>query len=813
MTNKILLIVICLSGFADFAQSQVIQGKITDAATGTALPGANIIINIENKGTISASDGTYQFTVPEPGKYTLSCSFIGYITVEKSVIVSDSAARVNFELDENQKQLEEVIVHGEITGPVKRTGDALYTGSAITSKGISLMGASASSSVYNALDIIPGISVEGQDAYGLSEKSVIIRSINSKFSGMTIEGFPNYGIMPIGSRDDIYDMENMQSVAVFKGATPADLGTATGSKGGTIELQYKRPSDIFTVNVKESAGSNNYFRSFARIDMGKLKTGTNAFVSGSITTADKWKGYGKLGPRYNVAIGITQIINKKLNVELFGNYNTINRHAFKKLIYTEASDIENSFNNDFNETLTGNPTEDLNYYDYNKGLYTNRDFMGIINYNITKTAKITLKTYYSNEDADYDETIKKGTNNFVNKKIRDIKRMGLIPELSGSIMNIHYTMGYWFESSDNNANVYNSRIVDNGLNPVGYSFYTVNKNLGKIHSPYLKLALTKDKFNIQAGLKYFYYEEPESDRYTSLSPTELSLNPDADLHTKAMKYNALLPTMGIGYNFSNSMQAYINYGRNYMRPYMYVPIISLYVSNKQAFIDNNMNLQDIFDSWTMETSDNVDLGVHYSTEKLTLSPSVFYAKHHNELASAYDSKVQLDYYQNIGELTAYGFDLECYIRPVQSLIIFINPAFNSMSYDNNLIRKSGAVADTISIRGSQSPAVPKISLKSGIFYSVKNFDFSLFVKHTGERFGDATNKEKIDAYTLADMGIKYSRNNVLFIKNFQAGIEIKNLFDTKYVGSINSSDDSNQGSATYFAGIPLSIIGSITITF
>jgi len=136
-----------------------------------------------------------------------------------------------------------------------------------------------------------------------------------------------------------------------------------------------------------------------------------------------------------------------------------------------------------------------------------------------------------------------------------------------------------------------------------------------------------------------------------------------------------------------------------------------------------------------------------------------------------------------------------------------------MSYDNNLVRKSGAVADTISIKGNQSPAVPKISLKSGIFYSVKNFDFSLSVKHTGERFGDATNKEKIYAYTLADMGIKYSRNNVLFIKNFQAGIEIKNLFDTKYVGSINASDDSNQGSATYFAGVPHSIIGSITITF
>ncbi|MGM0573811.1 MAG: TonB-dependent receptor plug domain-containing protein, partial [Bacteroidota bacterium] len=168
----------------------------------------------------------------------------------------------NFELTQVRNQIGEVVIQGGITGPVRRAGDALFTGSAITREGISLMGISANNSVYNSLDIMPGITIEGNDAYGLSDKTVRIRGIRSTFSGMTIEGFPNYGIMPIGARDDIYDMENINSVSVYKGAAPADLGTATGSKGGVIELKYKRPADTLKVNLQHTAGSSAYLRSF-----------------------------------------------------------------------------------------------------------------------------------------------------------------------------------------------------------------------------------------------------------------------------------------------------------------------------------------------------------------------------------------------------------------------------------------------------------------------------------------------------------------------------------------------------------------------
>jgi iron complex outermembrane receptor protein len=809
MQMKKIVFIVCFIFFLQALKSQVIQGIIIDAVTGSPLAGANIIVKQENKGTVSVSDGSYQLTINNPGTYEIICSFIGYITIKKHVTISDSLVEVNFKLKPDIKKIDEIIIQGEITGPVKRTGDALYTGTALTSKGISLLGASANNSVYITLDIMPGIAVEAQDAYGLADKTVRIRGIKSNFSGMTIEGFPNYGIMPIGARDDIYDMENMQSVAVYKGATPSDLGTATGSKGGAIELQYKLPSDSFSVTIKQSAGTSNYFHSFARVDMGKLKTGSNAFASYSFTVADKWKGYGKLGPRHNISMGITQSIHKKINIELYGNYNAISRHSFKDLTYDEALDIENTFYDAYSENLTGIPEEDLNYYDYNKGNYTNSDLMGIFNYDISKNVKFVTKTYTSKENANYSLTGKKGPNVFMFNRERDINRMGLIPEIRGTATNTKYTIGYWFETSDNNALVYNSRIVEEGLNPVGYTYYTVNEKWGKIHSPYIKIAYTIKKFNIQAGLKYFYYSDPESERYTSVSPTEFSADPDPDLHTQTMEHEALLPSLGLGYDFSERLQAYINYGKNYMRPYCYMPVISLYVNNMEAFNENGMNLQGIFDTWEMETSDNIDLGIRYASKLLSASASVFYAKHHNVLASAYDPGVGLDYYQNIGELTASGAEMECYFRPLQHIMFFINPAYNSMTYNKNLVRGN----EIIAIKGNQAPATPKISLKSGLFYSVNDFDISIMLKHVGKRYGDATNIEKIDPYTLADMGIKYFVNDLLFIKKIQIGIEVKNLFNTKYVGAINVSDDSNQGNAAYYAGISRNIVGSVSLMF
>ena len=737
--------------------------------------------------------------------------FLPFSTLVKAQTPTDTISKVSTGESPRDTQItiDEIIVTGTITNPVRRNGDALYTGTALNREGIKLSGSAGSTSVYHALDVLPGISVESVDGYGLSDKSVRMRGIRSNFSGLTLEGFPNYGIMPIGARDDVYDMENIESLAIYKGATPADLGTATGSKGGAIELRYRRPSDTFELQLQQKTGAYNYWRSFARIDLGTSAFGTGAFVSLSRTSADKWKGPGNLGPRYNMATGITQKICPKLNFEFFINHNTIDRHAYKELNYQQASDLKNNRTLDYNTHLKGHAAEDFNYFDYNVGEFSNTDYMFIANYDWSPAATLQFKAYLSREEAGYLETVRRGPNFFVDSRSRHIKRHGFIPEIKGNIKGLKYAAGYWLEIFDNSAQVYNTRITDNGLVPVGYGSYSVNEKKGSIHSPYVKVAYATGNVDLQAGIKYFHYTDPATDRYNSVSPNQLANEPNRNLHTKTMQYRTWLPTIGLGYRLTNNTQLYLNYGRNYMRPYMYAPIIALYVNNMQQFTDNGMVLQDVFDNWVMETSDNIGWGLRYFTKKLSISPSFFYAKHHHVLASAYDANVQLNYLQNVGKLTSYGAEAEIFLHPYKGLTLMVNPTFTSMSYDDHLIRGE----EIVEIEGMQSPATPKFSLKSAIFGTWHSFGFNLMTKHTGQRYGDATNQEVIAAYTIMDAGITYTFTDMLYINKLELGMAANNLFDTVYVGAINNSDDSHQGSATYYSGAPRIVSASLNLTF
>lgn len=791
------------------AYSQTIFGKVTDQMTSEPLVGAVLQLLPQKTATITSERGHFSFENLKPGEYTLQCSYMGYQTVEKHITLANKEETINFELPRSIRQIDEITVQGNITGPVKQTGDVLFTGTAITPKGIKAMGVGANNSVYQSLDIIPGIAVETNDPYGLSEKTVRVRGVKSNFSGMTIEGFPNYGIMPIGARDDIYDMENMKSISIFKGATPADLGTATGSKGGVIELKYERPADSLKFKIKQLGGNKSYLRSFARIDLGRLTEVTSAFVSMSRSSADKWKGNGELGPRYNATLGIEQRFGASTNLNLFANYNTIDRHHFRKLNFGQASDIENTYMTSYNTGLKNNPAEDQFYFHFNRGTYTNQDIMVLLSHSLSPATHLFLRTYYSNEDALHKETVKRGPGYFLLDRKRDTERTGVIPEIESSFWKFEYSLGYWFESASNSANVYNNRINSDGVIPAGYGFYTITEDNSQIHSPYAKIAWSTGRFKLQGGIKYFSYTEPAAQRFTSETPERLSAEPNPNLYTETMTYQALLPSFGIGYKINMHLNIYLNYGKNYMRPYMYSPIISLYTNNMETFNQQNMTLQDIFDEWKMETSDNIDLGIRFSSDYFSLSSSLFWAKHKDVLASTFNPAVQLDYFQNSGMLTGYGIDLELYVKPMKSVLIFLNPAWNSMSYDENLEQGN----ETIRTKGNQIPATPKFSIKSGIIHTTGRLNTSLFVKHTGTRFGNATNTEKIAAYTISDFRADYVIGNIFKHIDLKVNLEVSNILNQKYVGAIDVSDDTRGGSASYFAGTPRSIVAGVELEF
>ena len=331
-------------------------------------------------------------------------------------------------------KLGKITVEAQPINPTKQEGDLLYTGSEITSTGLKLSGVGGLSSVYKAFSILPGLNPELTDPSGIGGAEIRLRGIKSMFTGMTVEGIPNYGIMSVGPRDYIYDLENMEAIKLYRGATPAALSSGTGNRGGTIELNYARPTDNFSFQLEQSLGSNSLTSSFFRLDSGLLPSRSKFFLSGSYTEADKWKGAGEVGGRDHLTLGISQKLSDTLDAELFYNYNQIDQDLYKGLNYDQARKIANYYDDDYLEELT-RTSADVDYYKYHHSATRNNDVMTIINYKPNENHSFSFKPYYASEDKKW---IDGGADKYV-----EAERFGAKLEYVGNWAGTLVSTGYW----------------------------------------------------------------------------------------------------------------------------------------------------------------------------------------------------------------------------------------------------------------------------------------------------------------------------------------------------------------------------------
>lgn len=716
---------------------------------------------------------------------------------------------------EQETKIKEITIVKNLTQPTKKIDDKLYTGTEITKKGIEALGAVANNNIFTIVNIVPSVSTNTTDAYGLGQNVMRIRGVRSMFTGMTMEGIPNYGLSPIGAREDIYDKENLGSVAVYKGAVPADVFSGSGNRGGSIDLSIRRSGRDAGLELGQSFGTQNYKRSFVRFDTGEFHNGdaiTSAYGSFSYTDADKWKGFGKLATRKNFSFGLTHQFSNRLKLELFSTYSDTFRHAFRSMNYKDVMDFDKSYTLEFNELQSNIPARDRFYHDYNKGDYKNVHSMMALQYKINDNHTISLKPYYAREDAEYSQTAGSGANILKNDITRDFWQAGLVFSYAGKTDNLSYSLGYWYEASDNQGFTINNTITPTGLRPRGQNIYIDVHGLGHLHNPYVKLAYKTGGFKAQAGLKYMAYRTPGSTRYlpSATNPFVRANTPTEDLNTQTRLNDAFLPSAGIGFEVNKNLEFYLNYGRGYMRQYS--GVTNTYLNNRAAFLRANLTLQGILDNWKTETSDNFDFGIIFNSNKVKLSANLFYTQQNNVMVNILDPRVNVNYLQNAGKQKGYGAELEAYVQLFRGLSLFVNPSYNKFSFAENLVLRAGATTKTLEIKGNQSPAVPTFMMKSGLMYENQGFYANTFVNHTGKRYGDATNKEVIPDFTLVDASFGYKYN---FGKKSRLllGAEVKNILDKKYVGVITFGDEQQEGGTGYFVGFPRTFMGSIGIEF
>lgn len=126
-SSALLVLFLLLLAPVAHAQTGQLTGTVTDSSSGDTLPGVNIVVEGTSQGASTGADGTYTIADLEPGTYTLSASFVGYLTKTRSgvVVQAGETTQADFALAQESVGLEEVVVVGygeqaetDVTGSV-----------------------------------------------------------------------------------------------------------------------------------------------------------------------------------------------------------------------------------------------------------------------------------------------------------------------------------------------------------------------------------------------------------------------------------------------------------------------------------------------------------------------------------------------------------------------------------------------------------------------------------------------------------------------------------------------------------------------
>jgi TonB-dependent receptor len=209
------------------AEAQVtVRGQVTDAATGRSLPSAEVSLEELNRSVLTGTNGRYSFNNVPPGSYTLTVSYIGYDSVDRTVAVSASDALSEDIAMAAIGVTEEVVVTGYRAAQANALQDKRMAAMIKETITADDAGKLPDKNVAEALRRVAGVTATVDQGEG---RYVTVRGVDPSYTNITLDN------QAIGSPEDTRRValdtipsEVLSRVEVVKAVTPDMDGHAVG---------------------------------------------------------------------------------------------------------------------------------------------------------------------------------------------------------------------------------------------------------------------------------------------------------------------------------------------------------------------------------------------------------------------------------------------------------------------------------------------------------------------------------------------------------------------------------------------------------
>lgn len=648
----------------------------------------------------------------------------------------------------------------------------------------------AGSSPLQLLAKLPGVHFSSADPWGNYEwaKRISIRGFNQQQLGFTLDGIP-LGDMSYGNHNGLHISraliaENLGAAEVSQGSAAIDT-PSTSNLGGAVRFTTRGPQAERSLELAQTVGSDDTFRTFIRYDSGE-SNGFSSFVSVLRHDAEKWKGYGPQDSRqFN---GQLRYATDTWNVGVLLNTSRRNETDYADLSLDSARRLGFGWDNyalDWVRAIRaaagqfsgGVISLDDAYY-LGRGLRDDNLFA--LNAE-TAIGDGTLRAQYyrhTNEGQGHWVTPYRASSPTLPLSLRTTEYLIDRDGITASIelpFGIHtFSAGLWFERNEHNLqrNFYNLN-ADSPPNR-GYFFRhpdvrVFEQDFDTRTSVYFvnhRMELQDGRLLVDAGFRSLSVESDAIARIGTRAGGTIEASDN------------FLPQVGARFEIAPGFELFGSYAEN-MAAFRAGAGGSPFAASQAAFTALRGNLRP-------EISTTLEGGVRWGNDAVQTSLTLYSVDFQDRLLSIAQCVGILGCpaaLANVGDVETRGVEAAIDWSLGQGLSVFGSISHNESTYASDYLDGTTVVRTN----GKTVVDSPELLMNLELRWQRDGWEARVGAKYTDERFITFLNDAKVPDYWVTDASLSYDFGAIGWARELKATFNVTNLFDEEYFATVGTN--------------------------
>jgi iron complex outermembrane receptor protein len=665
------------------------------------------------------------------------------------------------------------------------------------------------------IDSIPGVNASTDDYTGLANGNYSIRGFTSDEIGTTVNGAPindsgNYKVYST----EYGDTENIGDITVLQGYPDVDT-PISGAAGGSIAWATIDPSHKAGIDVSQTFGSNDYHRTFVRLNTGDIGS-VRSWLSYSNNKADLWRGPGSQNVNKVDGKSIWTIDDNN-SISTSFQYNSESNNTYDSLTKAQA---QQKYNQNYDATLLS-PT-DIYYYKLHTNPFSSwlvsmdGEFklndslrLSVVPYFqygnggtggssststglITETKSTANEYLYTNQDLNGNGSIG-GKDLIYPISNTYTMRPGVIAKFNqdfGENNSLEY--GFWYERPrQEQSGAFTPVDPTTGVPSdiqgltdfIRYPDGTIQKQYNEYTVTETRKAFATDTWTpndfwtFTAGASFlsekrsgFDYEYPGS---------VAGYDTQYGVADASATYHKWSPTVGAKYQLNAQNQFYFGIGKTFRAPINGAVLQNAASANAVGQTAPSGNFSN-----KPETATTADLGWRYYDDTFSASVDAYASNLNNKQISGYDEDTNATIYLSLPEVHNRGVNTEASYKVTSSWTLYGSYAYTKSTLEDNLNTEGDGIYNT---QGKTLLNTPKNTGYLRVSYDQGPFWASLDAKYRSSIYGDWSNTQKVGGYTTLNLsaGWRFQEFSSWFSKPY-IKLNMFNLADRQALTNANN---------------------------